>query len=402
MLDNLEEALEAYKAGSMVVLVDDENRENEGDLIFAAEHTTPELVNFMAKEARGLICVPMVDEDLERLELRQMVVENTDPNNTAFTVSVDAHEDVTTGISAGDRSRTIATLADPASRPADLRRPGHIFPLRAKPGGVLVRAGQTEGSVDLALLSGLRPCAVICEIMNEDGTMARLPELRVFCDKHDIKLISIEQIIRHRQENETLVRREAEATLSTDFGEFRIILYESDLDDKEHVALVYGDISGRDDVLVRVHSECLTGDVFASRRCDCGSQLRTAMKQIAEEGAGVIVYMRQEGRGIGLKNKIRAYHLQEQGLDTVEANQKLGFAPDLRDYGLGAQILKNLGLTGIRLFTNNPRKIVGLEAYGLIVKDRVSLVIPPHSDNAFYLDTKRRKMDHFLPEENNG
>ena len=401
MLDNFEAALEDYKAGKMVVLVDDENRENEGDLVFAAEHTTPELVNFMAREGRGLICVPMVDDDLERLALKQMVTENTDPNNTAFTVSVDADKDVTTGISAGDRSRTIAALADPESNPEDLRRPGHIFPLRAKPGGVLARAGQTEGSVDLCILSGLRPCAVICEIMNEDGTMARLPELRKFCDKHDIKLISIEQIIRYRQGNETLVRREAEAGLPTDFGEFRIILFDNKLDDKEHVALVYGDLSGRDDVLVRVHSECLTGDVFASRRCDCGSQLHTAMKMIAEEGAGVIVYMRQEGRGIGLKNKIKAYHLQEQGLDTVEANVKLGFAPDLRDYGIGAQILKNLGLRGIRLLTNNPRKIVGLEGYGLTVKDRVPLVIEPHSGNAFYLDTKRRKMDHILPEGQN-
>lgn len=399
MLDNFEQALEDYRNGKMVVLVDDENRENEGDLVFAAEHATPEMVNFMAKHGRGLICVPMVDDDLERLQLSQMVTDNTDPNNTAFTVSVDVDRDVTTGISAGDRARTILALADPERRAADFRKPGHIFPLRSRPGGVLVRAGQTEGSVDLCLLAGLRPAAVICEIMNDDGTMARLPELRRFCDEFGIKLISVEQIIRYRQEKETLVRRVAQASLPTDYGEFTIILYDNDVDAKEHVALVHGEVDGNEDVLVRVHSECLTGDVFASRRCDCGSQLHTAMKQIAAAGAGVVVYMRQEGRGIGLKNKILAYHLQEQGLDTVEANVELGFEPDLRDYGLGAQILKDLGLSSIRLLTNNPRKIIGLEGYGLSVTGREPIVIPPHEHNRFYLETKKKKMDHILPDD---
>lgn len=399
MLDSFEEALKDFSEGKMVVMVDDEARENEGDLVFAAEWVTPEKINFMAREGRGLICVPMSGDMLERLDLKQMVSDNTDPNQTAFTVSVDATDDISTGISAQDRSRTVEVLVDEGSRPEDLRKPGHVFPLCAKEGGVLVRAGQTEGSVDMARLAGLKPAAVICEIMKDDGTMARLPELRKFADKHNIKLVSIEQIIRYRHKNCRLVKRAAEAVLPTEYGEFRIVIFENNLDKMEHLALVYGDIENREDILVRVHSECLTGDVFASRRCDCGSQLHAAMRQIAAEGSGVLLYMRQEGRGIGLTNKIKAYHLQDNGYDTVEANEALGFAADLRDYGLGAQMLRDLGLTTLRVMTNNPRKIVGLEGYGLKVTSRVPLVIPPGEENRYYLETKRIKLHHYLPDD---
>lgn len=398
MLDDFGQALDAFRNGELVILVDDESRENEGDLVLAAEAVTPEKINFMATHGRGLICVPMNRSRLRDLDLRQMVQENTESHGTAFTVSVDAADGVTTGISAADRAQTIRVLLDPDARPEDLRRPGHVFPLAAKDGGVLVRAGQTEGSVDLARLAGLQPAAVICEIMNEDGSMARLPQLREFADKHGVKLISIEQLIQYRQRHETLVRRTAEAALPTEYGKFRIVVFENDVDANQHVALVCGEVQGAKDVLVRVHSECLTGDTFASLRCDCGHQLHLAMERIAAAGRGVLLYMRQEGRGIGLINKIKAYHLQEGGLDTVDANHALGFPPDLRDYGLGAQILRDLGLSSILLLTNNPRKIIGLEGYGLTVTAREPLVVPPGEENRFYLETKRTRLEHILPD----
>lgn len=396
--DPIETAIEDIRQGKLVIVADDEGRENEGDLVCAAELITPETINFMTKFGRGLICVALTAERADDLGLPLMTEENTDPQATAFTVSVDAHQrfGVTTGISAQDRAKTIQVMMDPDTGRKDLRRPGHIFPLRAKPGGVLRRVGQTEAGVDLARLAGLAPTGVICEILNQDGTMARRPQLRVFAEEHGLSFITVAQIVAHRLAKERLVERVATARLPTAFGEFTVIGYQSPIDDREHVALVYGDVEGKSDVLVRMHSECLTGDVFRSMRCDCGQQLHAAMARIAESGLGVIVYLKQEGRGIGLHNKLRAYELQDQGHDTVEANRALGFKPDLRDYGIGAQILLDLGLHRIRLLTNNPRKIVGLEGYSLEVTGREPLKVDPDEYNRDYLDTKRSKMGHLL------
>ncbi|MBI4216699.1 MAG: bifunctional 3,4-dihydroxy-2-butanone-4-phosphate synthase/GTP cyclohydrolase II [Chloroflexi bacterium] len=395
-LATIEEALEDIRAGKFVIIVDDEDRENEGDLVIAAEKCSPEAINFMAKHGRGLICVALTGERLDNLRLPLMVQDNTSPFGTAFCVSVEAKHKVTTGISAHDRAATVRALLDPATQPEDLTRPGHMFPLRAREGGVLVRAGQTEASVDMARLAGLQPAGVICEIMDEDGTMARRPRLEVFSAQHGIKIISVAQLIAYRRRHERLIQRLAEAKLPTRYGDFKIVAYKSTIDPEEHVALVMGDITGPDPVLVRVHSECLTGDVFGSQRCDCGSQIALALQAIAKVGRGVFVYMRQEGRGIGLVNKLRAYGLQDNGMDTVEANQHLGFPADLRDYGIGAQILVDLGLAKIRLLTNNPRKVIGLEGYGLQVMDRVPIVAPPHENNVAYLETKRRKLGHIM------
>lgn len=399
--ERVEKAIDAIRAGKMVIVVDDEDRENEGDLVMAAELVTPEAINFMVRHARGLVCVPLSSERADALQLPLMVEADAGSMKTAFTVSVDARG-VHTGISAEERARTVRVLADPNSRPEDLVRPGHIFPLRAKDGGVLRRAGHTEAAVDLARLAGLQPAGLICEIMNADGTMARLPQLEVFAAEHGLLLLTVQDLIRYRLARERLVRRVAEATLPTRYGTFRLLGYESEVDREPHVALVKGEVAGQQDVLVRVHSECLTGEVFGSYRCDCGPQLEAALRQIEAEGRGVLVYMRQEGRGIGLLNKIRAYALQEDGLDTVEANLSLGFPPDLRDYGIGAQILADLGLSSIRLLTNNPRKIVGLEGYGLRVVERVPLEVPANPSNHRYLETKRTKLGHLLSVEVDG
>jgi 3,4-dihydroxy 2-butanone 4-phosphate synthase / GTP cyclohydrolase II len=401
VFDCVEDAIEDIRNGRLVIVADDEDRENEGDLVCAAEKVTPELVNFMAVHGRGLICVALTEERAESLDLSHMTKRNQDYMGTAFTVSVDAHPrfGVTTGISAADRSKTIELLVDPATQPADLRRPGHVFPLRAVPGGVLRRVGQTEASVDLARLAGLAPAGVICEILNDDGTMARRPQLEAFAKAHGLRFITVAQIVAYRLKHERLVQRIAEAKLPTPYGDFRVMAFENQVDQREHVALVRGEIEGRRNVLVRMHSECLTGDIFHSQRCDCGEQLHAAMRRIAESGAGALIYLRQEGRGIGLANKIRAYALQDAGQDTVQANESLGFKPDLRDYGIGAQILLDLGLSSIRLLTNNPRKVVGLEGYGLTITGREPLQVAPGAFNRSYLDTKRSKLGHLLLDE---
>lgn len=392
----IEAALEDIRNGKMLILVDDEDRENEGDLVMAAELVTPEAINFMAKEGRGLICLTLTEERADYLDLPLMVRDNTSSFGTAFTVSIEARKGVTTGISAADRAQTIRVAIADESTAADLARPGHVFPLRAKKGGVMVRTGQTEGSVDLARIAGLKPAGVICEIMNDDGTMSRLPELTIFAERHDLKIVTVADLVAYRMRKELLVRRVAETVLPTAFGDFSAIVYDNDVDDTEHVALVKGVIDPARPVLVRVHSECLTGDVFGSQRCDCGEQLHNAMAQVESEGNGVILYMRQEGRGIGLANKLKAYALQDKGKDTVEANEALGFKADLRDYGIGAQILAELGVKKIRLMTNNPKKIVGLQGYGIEIVDRVSIQVPSTLSNRRYLQTKREKMGHLL------
>ncbi|MFP3947854.1 MAG: bifunctional 3,4-dihydroxy-2-butanone-4-phosphate synthase/GTP cyclohydrolase II [Gemmatimonadota bacterium] len=396
--DRVEDAIRDIRDGKLVIVADDEDRENEGDLVCAAEKVTPELINFMAQHGRGLICCALTRERAERLNLPLMTDTNTDPQGTQFTVSVDAHRrfGVTTGISAYDRATTVQVLIDPTSSPSDLRRPGHVFPLRAQPGGVLRRVGQTEAAVDLARLAGLAPAGVICEILNEDGSMARRAQLRELAEEHDLTFITVAQLVAYRLREERIVERVAEAKLPTPFGEFKIIGYRSPIDDREHVALVKGEIDREEDVLVRMHSECLTGDVFGSLRCDCGEQLAGSMEKINEEGQGAIVYLKQEGRGIGLHNKLRAYELQDRGNDTVEANEALGFQPDLRDYGVGAQILLDLGLHTIRLLTNNPKKIVGLDGYGLTISGRVPITVKPGKFNREYLATKAAKLGHIL------
>jgi 3,4-dihydroxy 2-butanone 4-phosphate synthase / GTP cyclohydrolase II len=397
MVSKIEEALVDIREGKMVILVDDEDRENEGDLTMAAERVTAEAINFMAKYGRGLICLSLTEERLSALRLPMMVSENTSRFQTAFTISVDAHRGVTTGISAADRACTILTAIDDHTKPEDLVSPGHIFPLKALQGGVLVRTGQTEGSVDLARLAGLKPAGVICEIMRDDGTMARMPDLKIFAEEHGLKIVTIADLIKYRLSKESLVRRIASAKLPTKYGGlFTAVAYENDFDSYHHIALVKGEIRPEDEVLVRVHSQCLTGDVFGSKRCDCEEQLHTAMAMVEKEGKGVIVYMRQEGRGIELVNKLRAYCLQEIGKDTVEANEELGFKADMRDYGIGAQILVDLGLHKVRLMTNNPRKIIGLEGYGIVVVERIPIETKPHQENIEYLKTKAKKMGHLL------
>jgi 3,4-dihydroxy 2-butanone 4-phosphate synthase/GTP cyclohydrolase II len=396
-ISTIEEAIEDIKNGKIIILVDDEDRENEGDLCMAAEHATPEAINFMAKYGRGLICLSLSDDLADKLHLPLMVRDNQSRFGTAFTVSIEARKGVTTGISAADRATTILAAVADESEPDDIVSPGHVFPIRARKGGVLVRTGQTEGSVDLARLAGLKHAGVICEIMTDDGTMARMPDLEIFAEEHGLKIVTIADLINFRMQNESLVHRAASATVPTYYGgTFTLIVYENDVNNSEHLALVKGDIQPDDEVLVRVHSECLTGDVFASERCDCGDQLHTAMHMVEQEGKGAIVYMRQEGRGIGLKNKIKAYDLQEHGRDTVEANIELGFKPDLRDYGIGAQILVDLGIRKLRLMTNNPKKIVGLQGYGVEVVDRVPIEIKPTENSITYLKTKKTKMGHLL------
>ncbi len=397
-VSKIEDVVEDIRAGKMIILVDDEDRENEGDLCMAAEKVTPEAINFMATHGRGLICLALSPDIVQQLGLPMMVSNNQSPYGTGFTISIEARTGVSTGISAADRARTIEAAVHPEASPRDIISPGHIFPLRARGGGVLVRTGQTEGSVDLARIAGLRTAGIICEIMNPDGTMARMPDLEVFAEQHGLKIATIADLVAYRLRKDALVRRAAEARLPTDHaGEFRVIAYQNDIDNDEHLALIKGEINPDEPVMVRVHSECLTGDVFGSSRCDCGEQLHAAMRMVEQEGRGVVLYMRQEGRGIGLINKLKAYHLQDRdGLDTVEANTRLGFKPDLRDYGIGAQILRDLGVRKMRLLTNNPKKIIGLEGYGLEVVDRLPIEIPGEPENREYLRTKRDKMGHLL------
>lgn len=398
---SIEDAVEDIRQGKLIVVVDDEDRENEGDFIAAASKATPEMINFILKHGRGLLCAPITRERAEELQLPPMVERNTEKHGTAFTVSVDYKHGTATGISAFDRAKTIQALVDPSTRPDDLARPGHIFPLVAKRGGVLRRAGHTEAAVDLARLAGLKPAGLLCEIMDADGSMARLPRLQEIAKELSLKIITIKDLIAYRQRREKLVKRLFSTPLPTRYGEFDLIVYEAIMEENHHLALIKGDVEGRKNVLVRVHSQCLTGDVFGSGRCDCGDQLHQAMQRIEEEGLGVLVYMRQEGRGIGLLNKLICYRLQDQGLDTVDANVAIGFPPDARDYGIGAQILADLGLTSIRLMTNNPAKRIGLEGYGLEVVERVPLIIQPNEHNRFYLETKRDKLGHLLDRQKN-
>ena len=395
-ISTIEDALEDVRAGKPIILVDDEDRENEGDFMVAAEMVTPEIINFMALHGRGLVCLTLTEEKCEQLNLTQMVPDNTAKYGTAFTVSIEARQGISTGISASDRAHTIRTVIDDNCRPENLARPGHIFPIRARKGGVLVRAGQTEGSVDLARLAGSRPAGVICEIMNEDGTMARMPQLRIVARRFGLKIVTIEDLVKYRMRHERLVERVAVTLLPTRFGDFTAHGFRNAVDGQEHIALVIGEITPDSPTLVRVHSECLTGDVFHSLRCDCGEQMENALKMIREEGTGIFLYMSQEGRGIGLTNKLKAYQLQDDGRDTVEANLELGFAPDLRDYGIGAQILVDLGVSEIKLLTNNPKKIVGLEGYGLQVVERIPIEITARDENLRYLQTKKAKMGHLL------
>jgi 3,4-dihydroxy 2-butanone 4-phosphate synthase / GTP cyclohydrolase II len=392
----IEDAIEEIRAGRFVVVVDDEDRENEGDLTIAAQFVTPEGVNFMATHGRGLICLCLTEERCDELGLRQMTDQNEAPHGTAFTVSIEAREGISTGISAADRARTIQVAVDPTSTHHDLVQPGHVFPLRARAGGVLKRAGQTEAAVDLARLAGLTPAGVVCEVMNEDGTMARVPDLLEFCNQHSLKLVTVADLIEYRRRMEKLVERVVTVRMPTDYGDFQAVAYRETLTGKQHVALVKGQVEGEEDVLVRVHSECLTGDVFHSRRCDCGEQLEQALARIETEGRGVVLYLAQEGRGIGLLNKLRAYELQEQGLDTVEANLELGFKADTREYGIGNQILADLGLTTIRILTNNPRKLTGIDGFGLTVVEQIPIEVEPNDENRGYLETKREKLGHTL------